>query len=109
MIPFSMMTTPTIDYIINKFSNGKGLDSLRLIPTEEDFDLEESYMDMFDEGLAFHKNDISGIDNFIDQMREGFKYLYGKYPEDITEENIKDLTVDEIKRRAETALEEINK
>jgi hypothetical protein len=105
MKPFKIVTK---EDMINQFTKGKDFNEIMdLLPHYEDEDYKEIYSDMIEEYLFDPVEQIlMNHSEYVDNLREGFKYLYGEYPEDITEESLKGVTRELVTERAEAALED---
>lgn len=96
------------------FTGGRDFNEIMdLLPHEEDEDYREIYSDMIQESAESiaslpNNSDISNeIIKEAASLKGGFLYLYRKYPADITAEDLKGVTVEDIARRAELAMEDI--
>ena len=101
MVPFTFKDDK-LETMINDFTKGRDFhEVMNLLPVYEGEDAGQGYIDAIGEFLE-HGNEQPT--EFISELRNGFEYLYGKMPEEITPADLAGVTRDDIAEKAEALL-----
>lgn len=99
MVPFVLEDSKS-EILINEFMKGRDFyEVMDMLPVYEGEDIAQEYLDTINEFLE--NSTEQPPEEFISELRNGFEYLYGKMPEDITAADLDELTRDDIAERAE--------
>jgi len=103
MVPFTFEDSKS-EILINEFMKGRDFhEVMDMLPVYEGEDIAQEYLDTINE---FLENPIESPTEFVSELRNGFEYLYGKMPEDITVADLVGLTRDDITERAEALVDD---
>ena len=82
MVPFTFEDSKS-EILINEFMKGRDFhEVMDMLPVYEGEDIAQGYLDAISEFLENPTEQPP--EEFIFELRNGFEYLYGKMPEDIT-------------------------
>ena len=104
MVPFTFEDSKS-EILINEFMKGRDFhEVMDMLPVYKGEDIAQEYLDTINEFLENPTEQPP--EEFISELRNGFEYLYGKMPEDITASDLVGLTRDDIAERAELLLDD---